>query len=130
MYRDWIIPNIVKEITKGKEFLANLSPEEVRWVVDQLAVNAANAKIKEAVLNFDAPMPTEEERQEIIREFKKNFAKNGKSIIKILKDEFKGVEVRMGINVANKQKDLVNLSDKILSIFQFVFQNPQGFQET
>jgi hypothetical protein len=39
------------------------------------------------------------------------------------------VEIKIGINIAGKQKDLVNLSDKLLSIFQFIFANPQGFQQ-
>ena len=50
-------------------------------------------------------------------------------MLEILKDEFKDIKVKMGINIAGKQKDLANLSDKILSIFQFVFSNPQGFQQ-
>ena len=49
-------------------------------------------------------------------------------MLEILKDEFKNIDIKMGINVAGKQKDLVNLSDKLLSIFQFIFANPQGFQ--
>jgi hypothetical protein len=66
----------------------------------------------------------------IKEEYKKQFLKKGeRHLIKILKDEFKGIELEMGINIANKQKDLVNLSDKILSVFQFVFQNPQAFQQ-
>jgi hypothetical protein len=62
--------------------------------------------------------------------FRETFKKTGnKQMLKILKDEFKGVELRIGINVANKQKNLADLSDKVLSIFQFVFANPQAFQQ-
>ena len=46
-----------------------------------------------------------------------------------MKGEFKGISIKMGINIANKQKNLVNLTDKILSIFQFAFANPQQFQQ-
>lgn len=35
----------------------------------------------------------------------------------------------MGINIAGKQKDLAMLSDKLLSIFQYIFTNPAGFQQ-
>ena len=48
-----------------------------------------------------------------------------KQLLEILKDEMEGVEIRMGINIAGKQKDLAGLSDKVLSIFQFVLGNPQ-----
>lgn len=128
IYRKIIIPDIVKEILKGQKFLATLSTEELTWMSDQLATNYANSKIKEKI--FNGEVPTEEEKQLLIKTFKDGFLKNGnKRMLEILKDDFKDVEIKMGINVANKQKDLVNLSDKILSIFQFVFANPQAFQQ-
>lgn len=128
IYRDWIIPEIKKEILSGKKFLATLTADEISWISDQLATNEANRQLKEAMI--DGKLMTKEEVEEAKRLFKTNFAKQGnKKLLEILKDEFADVEIKMGINVANKQKDLVNLSDKILSIFQFVFANPQGFQQ-
>ena len=126
MYREWIIPDIVKKILKGKEFLAALTSEEMTWVAEQLASNHASRKRNEAVLNGELP----EDKEFLKQEFLLNFSKKGnKHLIRILKDEFKGVEIKMGINIAGKQKDLVTLSDKLLSIFQFIFANPQGFQQ-
>lgn len=126
MYRDWIIPDIVKEITKGKKFLATLNTEELSWISDQLAENYAHQKQVDALFSFEVPLA----KEFYIADFKEKFSKGGnKRMIEILKGEFKGVELKMGINVANKQKDLVNLSDKLLSVFQFVFSNPQGFQQ-
>lgn len=128
LYRDWIIPDMVREITKGKKFLATLTAEELSWVADQLAENDVNARIKTKLI--EGELITKEEQDELRNLFKQNFSKQGsKHLIEILKDEFDGVEIKMGINVAGKQKDLVNLSDKILSIFQFIFANPQGFQQ-
>lgn len=130
LYRKYIIPQMVKDIVKGKSFLATLTAEEMSWVRDQLAINYANSRIKERVLDFEKDMPTKAEVEELKTFFKKEFGKKGNKILaEILKDEFKGIEIKMGINVANKQKDLVNLSDKILSIFQFIFSNPQAFQQ-
>ena len=132
IYRDWIIPYIVKEILKGQEFMATLTSDELMWVADQLATTATNRHIKKRIMELDlgAPLPTNDEKMAIKEEYKKQFLKKGeRHLIKILKDEFKGIELEMGINIANKQKDLVNLSDKILSVFQFVFQNPQAFQQ-
>jgi hypothetical protein len=133
LYREIIIPKMVKEIVGGKKFLATLSPEEMTWVVDELATNAANNKIKESMfkgMREGKPMMTKEEQDTFKKVYKETFMKQGgKKLLEILADEFKDIEVRMGINIANKQKDLVNLSDKILSIFQYVFANPQGFQQ-
>lgn len=128
LYRDWIIPQMRKEILGGKKFLASLSMEEMTWLSDQLATNYANEKLKKKML--DGKLPTEEEKQELIRIFKEEFGKSGnRKMLEILKGEFEDAEIRMGINIAGKQKDLVNLSDKLLSIFQFIFANPAGFQQ-
>lgn len=130
IYRKIIIPDIVKEITGGKKFLASLTTEELTWVADQLATNHANAKIKESVLDFSKPLLTEEDRNVLRDQFKTEFLKGGnKKLLEILKDEMQGIEIKMGINIAGKQKDLVNLTDKVLSIFQFAFANPGAFQQ-
>jgi len=128
IYRDWIIPDIVKEITKGQEFLATLTAEDMEWVVEQLVDKESMTYVTDKI--FSGEVVTEEDRELFKEETRKKFIKGGnKRLLKILKDEFKGVEIKMGINIANKQKDLVNLSDKILSIFQFIFANPAGFQQ-
>ncbi len=128
IYRDWIIPHMVREITKGHTFMATLTPDELSWISDQLATNYANSKIKQALL--DGRLLPKEEQDLLVSTFKENFSKGGnKKLIEIVKGELDGINIRMGINIAGKQKDLVQLSDKILSIFQFVFSNPQGFQQ-
>lgn len=129
LYRKMMIPDMVKEMTAGKKFLATLSNEELTWVADQLASNMADHKIADLILeNKEDVTP---EKQATYREiFKKDFLKKGnKQLIEILKDEFKGIEDTIGISIANKQKQLADMSDKVLSIFQFVFQNPQGFMQ-
>jgi hypothetical protein len=127
IYRDWIIPDMKKEILKGKEFLATLTSDEMEWVGEQLAENYAHRLRTEDVLNGEMPR----EKDFLKQEFRDKFAKQGnKQLLKILKDEFEGVEMKMGINIANKQKDLGMMADKILSIFQYAGANPQGFMQT
>ena len=77
---------------------------------------------------MDGEIPQDKEtlRQEFLAGFSK---KGNKHLLGILKDEFKGIEIKMGINIAGKQKNLGLMTDKVLSIFQFVFANPQGFQQ-
>ena len=129
IYRDWIIPDMIKEITKGKKFLATLSTEELGWVSEQLATNQANMRIKDLILENKEDV-TPEKQQTFMELFKKDFLKKGnKHLFEIVKGEFADMEVKMGIAIANKQKNLADLSDKVLSIFQFIFQNPQGFQQ-
>lgn len=127
-YRAWVIPKIKREIVKGNKFLATLTTEELTWVAEQMAENYTNQKIKERLLRGE--VVTREEQKQFKDTFKQGFSKRGgKQMIEILKGEFDDIEIKIGINIAGKQKDLVNLTDKILSIFQFVFANPQGFQQ-
>lgn len=128
IYRDRIIPDIKKEITKGKKFLSTLSSDEMNWVAEQLAVNAWNKHVIEkaiALKDFE-----DGEQQLFIEKKKEEILKGGaQQLLEILEGEFADIEARIGINIAGKQKDLAGLSDKILSIFQFVMSNPVGFQQ-
>jgi len=125
IYRDFIIPKMVKEILGGKEFLATLTSEELTWVSDQLAENHTNREILEAIVAGREPGDKEALKQEFLESFSRG---GNKKILKILKDEFRGINVRMGINIAGKQKELAAISDKLLSVFQFILSNPQAFQ--
>lgn len=126
LYRDYIIPDMVKEILNGKKFLATLSAEEMMWVSEQMSDCWAYEQQVNDILDGKIPVPKDVLKQR----FKEELVKQGnKFLLEILRNEFKDVAVRMGINVAGKQKDLVNLSDKLLSIFQFIFANPTGFQQ-
>ncbi|MDO8094440.1 MAG: hypothetical protein Q6360_13260 [Candidatus Brocadiales bacterium] len=126
IYRDWIIPDIVKKIVKGKKFLASFTSEEMTWVTDQLADNFAHTEQLDSMPDLKMPKGTEVLRQDFSRSFSK---RGNKHSLEIKPDEFRGLSSTIGINVTSKQKDLVNLSDKILSIFQFIFANPQAFQQ-
>jgi hypothetical protein len=129
LYRDWIIPDIAKKILKGHKFMATLSTEELNWVAEQMSIVQSNEIIVDAIIN-KGKYVTKEEQDALMEVRKQAILKEGnRQSVEILKDEFDGVEIKMGINIANKQKDLVNLSDKLLSIFQFIFANPQGFQQ-
>jgi len=132
IYRDkeyGILTSIKKEILKGKKFLATLTGDEMLWVLDQYAINEWNKLYTEKVLNGESFQ--EGEKEMFMEEFKTNMQKNGsKQLLEWVGKEFEGVEIKMGINIAGKQKDLAALSDKFLSIIQFAFSNPPAFQQT
>lgn len=128
IFRDWIIPDIKKNLLKGKKFLATLTTEELRWVAEELSIVMSNKKIKDLILS--GKDVTKEQQDLLISLYKQSVLKKGnKQLIEILKGEFDGIEISMGINIAGKQKDLASLSDKLLSVFQFIFSNPAGFQQ-
>ena len=125
VYRKMIIPEIKKEILKGTEFIANLSFNDLQYVTNQLAENFANHTNNERVLNGELP----EDKQVLIQQFKEDFSKKGSEHkLGILKGEFKDIEIEIEIDVVNKQFNLQNMTEKVFSIFQFVFSNPAGFQ--
>ena len=128
IYRWDIIPRMAKEITNGTKFLATLTTEEMQWVSDRIIQNKINRRMKDMILNGETPPTGAREAMEEV--FRNDLKKKGnKWLIEILKGEFKDVEIKMGINVAGKQKNLAMMTDKILAIFQFIFSNPQGFQQ-
>lgn len=124
IYRKMIIPKMKKAILKGEKFMATLTSDEMMWVSEQVAIGKTNKWVIDQIL--DDKTPTQEEidayKQFAMEDMKK---KGSQHLLEILKDEFDGVEIKMGINIAGKQKDLAGLSDKVLSIFQFVLGNPQ-----
>lgn len=134
IYRRIIIPDIIKEIVGGKEFLASLTSDEMLWVSNQLAENEASKKYKESLFDTAKGKRDMFMTQEDLDAFKSTYKdmfrkKTGKHLIEILKGEFEGFEDRIGISFANKQKDVAMLSDKVLSVFQAIFANPQAFQQ-
>lgn len=129
VHRDWIIPDMVKMMNKGKEFIASLTGDEMNWVADHLATNYSNRKIAELVLN--GKMPTLQDQDMLSKRFKQEFFKKGnKHLLEILKGEMNDIADKIGINIVNKQKDLGQLSDKLVSILQNAMANPQGFMES
>ena len=129
LYRDYIIPDIKKEILKGQKFMATLSGEELSWIAERLTQTRVDEKIKDMVLN-EGKVPAKDDRDTITQITKDTFFKQGnRHLMEILKGEFKDAEIKISVTVANKQKNLADLSDKLLSIFQFVFQNPQAFMQ-
>ncbi len=129
IYRKMIIPKMTKKMLSGKTFLAELSMDELNWVSEQIAICETKKEFMKKM--FNGELVTKEMQDTMVEDMKKKILKKGsKHLIEILKDEFKDVAIEIGINIAGKQKNLANISDKILSIFQFIFANPTAFQQS
>ena len=123
VYRDWILPFIVKEIKKDQEFLSDLSVEEMQTIGGIVAENQANKILNEKVLNGKTILPGEKEQ--IIEKIKLDFSKNNKKFIKIIKDELKDIPLEIEINIVGKQHNLALQTDKLVNIFRQVASAPQ-----
>ena len=118
------IRKMKRDRLKGKKFLATLTQDEMVWVAEQMAVRGWNRHFADKALSLWTFV--EGEKEMFIEQFKQGFKKKGnQQLAEIVEGEMEDVEIRMGINVAGKQKDLAGLSDKVLSIFSFVLGNPQ-----
>src|SRR3990167_6191937 len=126
IYRDWILPHLVKEIKDGSEFIAELDVEDLQFVADKLADNLAQKAIKDSLLN--GILLTPELVEEIKLKVKESFLKGGnKRFVEILENEFKNVPMDVKINIVGKQKNLVAEVDKMVNVMRFLFStyNPQ-----
>ncbi len=123
IYRELIIPEMVKEINRGKTFLASLTLDDLQWVTDCFVTNETNNMIKKMVLDGGEPTPDiQQQFQQLVQaEFKK---KGNKFLFKVMKDELSEVADKIGINIAGKEKDLIGMVDKLTSVFQTITANP------
>ncbi len=123
IYRDWIIPDMMKEIVKGKKFLATLTTEDLAWVSEQVATNLANQKIVDMIIAGEEV--TAEQYQTYVQQSKQaTVKKGGKQLIEILKGEFSDVETKVGVDVANKQKDMVSMVGQLNEVLKTIMANP------
>ena len=111
--QDWVIPHMVRKITGGVEFLSTLTSEEMEYVMRRVPRNRAVKRQIEDILNGKIPQDIavleEEEKQKLL---------DNKQIIKILKDEFKNVKMKVKVRVSSKQKDMALFVDKLVNILR------------
>lgn len=128
IYRDWIIPQLAKEIVKEDTFLEELSAEEVQMVAEKMLIKKANDFKKKIILsgqrvNDDLVNAYKDQVQaDIIK-------KGNKWFIKILKDEMKDVELNVRTNIAGKQKNLALLTDKLVNVVRQYLATPELRQD-
>ena len=128
IYRDWILPQLSKEIVKGDKFMVELSMDELQDVMERVSTNFARRTMKEKVLNGENLLPDEEAI--LKEEMRQEFAKGGrKRFIEILKDEFKDDELEIRTNIAGKQRNAAQITDKLVNLMRQVLAAPQILQD-
>ena len=128
IYREWIIPRLVKYIKSGKKFIADLSLDELNFVADRIANNRAEDEAKKLFL--EGTFITQEKKDELVKFYRDEVTKRGnKQMIEIIGDEFDAKQIRIKITVAGKQKNLAQATDKLVNIFRQVMQAPQLLQD-
>jgi len=122
IYRDWIIPHIMRKITKGVKFLSTLSFEEMNFLSDKISSNKAAKSQIEDILNGRQP----QDFQVLKQKFSEDFIQGGNErFLEIIKDELKGAELKVKINIAGKQADLVEMANKLSAVVRQFLATPQ-----
>ncbi len=126
IYKDWIIPEIAKKITKGMKFLSTLSSDETLWLIERVSVNRAAKAQWESILTGKQP----DEFEVLVQKERDTLAQGGNQIfLEILKEELKGVELKVKVNVVGKQKDLVEMAGKAVDVLRQFLATPQLRQD-
>ena len=127
IYRDLIIPHLAKELLKGSKFLQTLSSDEMREIADKVVTTEVNRRIKDSVLAGDTLLPEElEVLKQIIRE---GFGTSNKKFIEILKGEMSDENLDVSTNIAGKQKNLAQITDKLVNILRQFIATPEIRQD-
>ena len=120
VYRDWVLPTLQKEINKGWKWLDELTLDELQYVAERVSTKAVNEKIKKMVLS--GKMPNEQEMEMFKSVITEGFMKEGeKRFLEIIKDEYQNLPMDIEISIKNKQKNMVEMVQKLNSVFRTLF---------
>lgn len=128
IYRDWVLPQLSKEITKGSKFLSELSADEMMQVAESLVRNEVSKRIVKTLL--DNGVPTPEQKTLMEQTIQETFLKGGsKRFFEILKDEMSDEKLGVSTNIAGKQKNLALVTDKVVNFVRQAIATPEIRQD-
>ena len=113
--QDWVIPHMVRKITGGVEFLSSLTSDQLEYLLQRVPRNRAVKRQWEDVLSGRIPG----DLAAYEAEEKENLLRGGnQQVLKILKDEFKEVKLKVKVRVSSKTKDMEGFVDKLSKVLQ------------
>ena len=124
---DWVIPHIIREITKGKKFLSTLTSDQMEYILQRVPRNRAIKAQWEDVLSGRIP----QDLNILIEEEKQKLTQNGnQQVLEILKEEFRDVKMKVKVRVSSKQKDMAQFTDKLVNVLrQYLTLPPEVKQD-
>jgi hypothetical protein len=124
LYRDWIIPEIQKDLSSGdSEFMANLSLDEMSAIAEQVVTDTVNKTIVQKILS--GTIIDYGEVDALKQTYKDIFYKKGnKKFFKIFKDELKDLPIDIEVNVTGEEKNKALMAEKMGAVFSQIAQNP------
>lgn len=129
VYRDWVIPRVMKAVSSGAEFLSCLSLDEMNQIVDQVVAHQFNQTLIKKVLSGEIVYP--DDAQDLEHSYRQQFFKSGnKKFIKILEGELKDLPLEVNTNITSKSKAMLDqkLSQVWTQAIQVLTVDPNFFQ--
>ena len=112
---DWVVPHIIRKITQGAEFLSTLTSDQMEYILQRVPRNRAVKRQWEDILSGEIPpdlaIYEEEEKGKLLQS-------GNQQTLKILKDEFKNVRMKVKVRVSSKQKDMAGFVEKFGNILR------------
>jgi hypothetical protein len=122
IYRDWVLPFLVKQIQKTTEFVGEMTPDEVDTISDLIADYETKAKVKSTILS--GKVITQPQADAFKVALKQAHVKAGpKRKFKFPKGFFKG-DYNVQVNTTGEQQDNQKMLTGIFQIFGAIGQNP------
>jgi hypothetical protein len=116
LYKKWFLKDMVSELNKGDEWMDEFTLNEIKWIAERMSKNAGEKEKKRRILKGE--LPTQMEIDAFTDNFKERLLNEGETRpIKVSKDEFKDIPIKVKINVAEKQK---NFTGEVENIFGFM----------
>jgi hypothetical protein len=122
IYEDWVLPFLVKEINRTKEFIGDMTDDELEIVAGLIAEFEANEKVKQAILS--GQVVTQADMDQLKQSIAQAHTKAGKKRkFKFPKGYFKG-DYGVEVITTGEQKDRQKVLSSLFQIVQVVAQNP------
>ena len=132
VYKDWILPEMVKEMSNEQEFSSNLSLDEMNMVAESVINCTINDHIKNKILQGFVIQPGEIETLQ--QEYKKTFMKSGsQKFFSLIQGEMKDIPIEMIVDVTGEEMIGSAVAETLSTIFSELVpvlgRNPQFFQQ-
>ncbi len=126
IYRDWILGYLVDEMNKGDEWIHEISLDEMQEVSQNVMNNVFNEYIKKSILAGN--LVSQDQIDKLQQQWMQGFTKTNKKFLSIVKGEFNKIPIDVEVNIANKQKDMIGMTDKLTNVFRTIVSNPRVLQ--
>jgi hypothetical protein len=123
IYRDWILPYLVKQIKKQTVLTAELSDEERDMLADLLSSNAAETAAKDSILS--GAMFTQIDKDAVRASAKERELSAGKRRSFTLPKDFFTDDFNVEVVTTGEQKNKAVVLETLYNVFSVVAQNPQ-----